>query len=126
MATDEEINAVNVQLIALVFALLSAFISIVITYNQKLDLENRDTMYNSKQLYRITLFNRILILVLSFIFLYVNYKLYEISKDEGEDLKAYILQIVASVLTIGAGIIALYVVYLSTNENIVDVENPII
>lgn len=126
MATDEEINAVNVQLIALVFALLSAFISIVITYNQKLDLENRDTMYNSKQLYRITLFNRILILVLSFVFLYVNYKLYEISKDEGEDLKAYILQIVASVLTIGAGIIALYVVYLSTNENIVDVENPII
>ena len=125
-ATDEEINAVNVQLIALVFALLSAFISIVITYNQKLDLENRDTMYNSKQLYRITLFNRILILVLSFVFLYVNYKLYEISKDEGEDLKAYILQIVASVLTIGAGIIALYVVYLSTNENIVDVENPII
>lgn len=126
MATDEEINAVNVQLIALVFALLSAFISIVITYNQKLDLENKDTMYNSKQLYRITLFNRILILVLSFVFLYVNYKLYEISKDEGEDLKAYILQIVASVLTIGAGIIALYVVYLSTNENIVDVENPII
>lgn len=126
MATNEEINAVNVQLIALVFALLSAFISIVITYNQKLDLENRDTMYNSKQLYRITLFNRILILVLSFVFLYVNYKLYEISKDEGEDLKAYILQIVASVLTIGAGIIALYVVYLSTNENIVDVENPII
>ena len=65
MATDEEINAVNVQLIALVFALLSAFISIVITYNQKLDLENKDTMYNSKQLYRITLFNRILILVFS-------------------------------------------------------------
>ena len=53
-------------------------------------------------------------------------KLYNLSKDEGEDLKSYILQIVASVLAVISGLIALYVVGLSTTENIVDVENPVI
>ena len=123
---EREISAVNIQLIALVVALVSAFISIVLTYNQKLDLENRDTPLNSKELFNLTLFNRILVLVLSFVFLYVNYVLYKVSKEKGENLKVYILQIIASILVIVSGIIALYVVGLSETDNIVDVENPII
>ena len=125
--TDKrEIKAINIQLITLIIALVSAIISIIITYNQKLDLENRETPLNSKELYNLTLFNRILVLVLSFVFLYVNYVLYKISKEQKEDLKSYILQIVASVLVVISGVIALYVVTLSDTENIVDVENPII
>ena len=126
MASDKEINAINIQLYTLIIALISAFISIIITYNQKLDLENKDTPLNSKQLFNLTLFNRILVVVLSFVFFLVNYVLYKISKEEKEDLKAYILQIIASILVIASGIIALYVVGLSETENIVDVENPII
>lgn len=122
---QEEINAINIQLIALLIALGSAIISIIITYNQKLDLENKNNT-DPKKIFNLTVFNRILILVLSFTFLYVNYKLYKISKKEGEDLKPYILQIIASVLTIIASLIAIYIVSLSTKENIVDVENPII
>ena len=121
----EEINTINIQLIALLIALVSAIISIIITYNQKLDLENKNNT-DPKKIFNLTVFNRILILVLSFVFLYVNYKLYKISKKEGEDLKPYILQIFASFLTILASLIAIYVVSLSTKENIVDVENPII
>ena len=122
---QEEINTVNIQLIALLFALVSAIISIVITYNQKLDLEGDNTT-DPKKIFNLTVFNRILILVLSLIFLYVNYKLYNISKKEGEDLKSYILQIIASILTVITSLIALYVVSLSSKENIVDIENPII
>ena len=122
---NEEIKAINIQLVALLIALVSAFISIIITYNQKLDLEDRNTT-DPKKIFNLTLFNRILIVVLSLVFLYVNYKLYDISKKQGENLKSYKLQIVASILTIIAGVIALYVVSLSTKENIVDVENPII
>lgn len=124
--TKEEINAIDIQLFALFIVLVSDIISIVTTYNQKLDLENKETQLDSKQLFKVTLFNRILIIVLSFVFLYVNYKLYKISKEEGEDLKPYILQIVASLLIIASGFVALYVVKLSDTENIVDVENPII
>jgi len=124
--TKEEINAIDIQLFALFIVLVSDIISIVTTYNQKLDLEDKETPLDSKQLFKVTLFNRILIIVLSFVFLYVNYKLYKISKEENEDLKPYILQIVASLLIIASGFVALYVVKLSDTENIVDVENPII
>lgn len=122
---QEEIDAINIQLIALLISLASVIISIIITYNQKLNLEGINTV-NPKKIFDLTIFNRLLILVLSLIFLYVNYKLYKISKKEGEDLKPYILQIIASILTIIASIIAIYIVSLSTKENIVDVENPII
>lgn len=126
MQKDKEIEAINIQLYALIIAIFSGLISVIITYNQKLDLENKETMFEAKELYKITLFNRVLIVILSFTFLYVNYILYEISKEQNEDLKSYNLQIIASILTIIAGLIALYVVKLSETENIVDVENPII
>ena len=69
---EKEIKVVNIQLIALLMALISAIISIVITYNQKLDLENKSTI-DPKKIFNITVFNRILILLLSLVFLYVNY-----------------------------------------------------
>lgn len=122
----QEIKTINIQLFALVVSLFSAIISIIITYNQKLELEDKDPIYSASEIFKITLFNRILILVLSFIFLYVNFELFNISKEEGEDLKSYKLQIAASILVVISGLIALYVVSLSTTENIVDVENPVI
>jgi len=126
MTKDEEINAIDIQLLALIIVLISTGISIAITYNQKLNLEKKETLFDSKESLNITLFNRILIVILSFVFLYINVKLYNISKDEGENLKPYTLQIVASFLAVISGLIALYVVGLSTTENIVDVENPVI
>ena len=123
---EEEIKEINLQFFTLFLFLFSGVISILITYNQKLDLENKETIFNSKESYKVTLFNRILIVTLSLIFLYINYKLYKISKEEGENLKPYLLQILAGILTVIADFIALYVVNLSTTESIVDVENPII
>lgn len=122
----EETKAINTQLIALVFTLVTAVISILISYNQKLELEGKKTLFSSKETLKLTLFNRKLILLISIVFLYVNYVLFKISKEEGEDLKPYKLQILASLFIIISGVIALYVVSLSNTENIADVENPII
>jgi len=122
----EELSAINIQLITLIATIFTAIISIIITYNQKLEIEEKDSIFSPKESLKITLFNRKLILILSFIFLYVNLKLLKISKEEGENLKPYNLQIIASVLVIVSGIIALYVVNLSSTENLADVENPII
>ena len=122
----EEIEAINIQLIALFFTVITAIISIIITYNQKLELQNKDTLFAPKDSLKLTLFNRKLILILSFVFLYVNFILLKISKEEGENLKPYNLQIIASLFIIVSGIIALYVVSLSNTENVSDVENPVI
>lgn len=122
----EEIEAINIQLIALVFTVITAIISIIITYNQKLEIEEKEPLFTPKDSLKITLFNRKLILILSFVFLYINLVLKQISKEEGEDLKPYNLQLVASLFIIISGIIALYVVSLSNTENVSDVENPVI
>ena len=122
----EEIDTINIQLVALLFTLITAIISIIITYNQKLELEKKETILSPKDSLKLTLFNRKLILLISFVFLYVNFTLLKISKEEGENLKPYNLQILASLFIIVSGIIALYVVSLSTTENVADVENPVI
>ena len=122
----EELDTINIQLVALLFTLITAIISIIITYNQKLELEQKETILSPKDSLKLTLFNRKLILLISFVFLYVNFTLLKISKEEGEDLKPYNLQILASLFIIVSGIIALYVVSLSTTENVSDVENPVI
>ena len=121
----EEIGAINIQLIALAITLITTIISIIITYNQKLELKDEDTFLSAKEALKLTLFNRKLILLLAFVFLYINFILYDISKEEGEDLKPYNLQIISSLFIIISGIIALYVVSLSSTENIADVENPL-
>ncbi len=126
MNKKEELKAINIQLSTLIVVLISTIISIAITYNQKLDIEEKKTIFNSKESFNITLFNRILVVIVSLIFLYVNIKLYNLSKEEGEDLKPYTLQIIASILAIASGAIALYVVKLSTTDSVVDVENPVI
>ncbi len=126
MYTKEEINNIDIQLVALFIILITDIVSIITTYNQKLDLEDKETLLESNELYKLTLHNRELILILSLVFLYVNYRLYNISKKKGEDLKSYILQIIASILVVASCIIALYVVKLSDKNNIVDIENPII
>lgn len=122
----EEEKIVELQLGVLFFTLLSTVISIILTYNQKLDIKGQKTLFSAKNTYKITKFNRILILILGLAFLYINYKLYEISKKEGEDLRPYQLQIFASILTVITALITLYVVSLSTKESVVDIENPII
>ena len=121
---NEEIKYINYQLIGLGITLITTVIAIIITYNQKINMEKKKKLLNSKQALNLTKFNRITILIVSILFLYINYRLYQISKLEGEDLKSYKLQISASTLTVIASIIALYVVSLSNTETLSDVENP--
>ena len=121
---NEEIKYINYQLIGLGITLITTLIAIIITYNQKISMEKKKKLLNSKQALNLTKFNRITILIVSILFLYINYRLYQISKQEGEDLKSYKLQISASTLTVIAALIALYVVSLSTTETLSDVENP--
>lgn len=124
---QEEINLLNTQLITSLIVIITVILSLVLTYNQKLDLQNKKTIFTKKQTHNISYINRLTILITTSIFLFINYKLYLISKKEGEDLLVYRLQITASILSIIAAIIVFYVVTIEpTGENISDIENPVI
>lgn len=124
---DKEINQLNIQIITSLIVIVTIAISILLTINQKRDLQNKKTFFTKKQTHDISYINRLTILITSIIFLIINYRLYEISKKEGEDLLVYYLQITASVLTTIASLIVFYVVTReTTGDEVADVENPII
>ena len=122
----EEIKYINYQLIGLGITLITTVIAIIITYNQKLGTAKKEKILSNKDSLKLTYFNRILILLIAILFLYINYRFYEIDKEKGVDIKGDILQITASILTIVGALIAIYVVSLSNTENIADIENPYI
>lgn len=127
MKNKEEIKLLNIQLITSIIVIITVSLSLILTYNQKLNLENKKTIFNKKQTHNVSYINRLIILLTAIVFLIINYKLYQISKKEGEDLKVYYLQIIASVLTTIASLIVFYVVSIEpTGDEISDIENPVI
>ena len=121
---NEEIKYINYQLIGLGITILTTVIALIITYNQKLGQQKKKKILSSIKALKLTKINRTTILLVGILFLYINYRLYKISEEEGEDLRSYKLQILASSLVVISGIIALYVVSLSSTETLADVENP--
>ncbi len=124
---EKEIIAIYAQIIVSAISIIEIIVSILLLYNEKLEIKGEKTLFNAEQTQKISVFNRTFILVTAIIFLIINYALYKISKEQGENLKPYELQIAASYLTIIAAIITLYIVLNPTNEGqVADVENPII
>lgn len=117
----EESKYINYQLIVLVLTILAGFVSLFLTYNQKLSLEHKKSLVPKKNLLLISYLNRVLFLLTGILFLLINIKLYEISKRENENLKPYELQIIASILVVASEIITLYV---TSKSNTADIENP--
>ena len=123
----KEINLLNIQLITSLTVIITIIISILLTYNQKLDIQKKKTIFTKKQTHNISYINRLTILITTTIFLIINYKLYQISKKEGEDLLVYYLQITASILSTIAALIVFYVVSIEpSGDEISDIENPVI
>ena len=121
---NEEIKYVSYQLIVLLLTILAGCVSFFITYNQRRALQGKKRLVSPKNLFLISFINRIVFLITGSLFLLINFKLYEISKRENENLKTYELQIIASILVVISEIIALYVSSKSTTGQVSDVENP--
>lgn len=113
----EETRLINIQLYTLFFSLLSVLISIALTLNEKLNLEDKKTFINNKDNYNTTLFNRILILAISISFLYINYKSYNLAKKKKENINNYQLQVLVALISVIASLISLYVVSRSKKDD---------
>lgn len=123
---EKESIAITVQIIVSLVSIGTVILSIILLYNHQLELNEKDTFLSPDEAQKLTTFNRVLVVIVLTIFLIINYFLYYISKEEGENLKAYKLQIAASYLSVAAALIGLYIVLKEPGgENITDIENPI-
>ncbi len=119
----EESKLIVAQIILSLILLFTTIISISLSYNFLMKLEKKETIYSSSKSYDILVFNRFLMFMVSLIFVYINVrdknvKIKYNSEDEFADL-----QILASVLTLMAALIVLYV-GVKSGANIISEENP--
>ena len=124
MYKNEE-KIIDIQIVATILFIVSLTISLVLTYNDKYKNKYGKGFFNNETNYKISVLNRILVVILSFVFLYVNYSNKEIAKNKGQKTKPFQLQIMASELSILAALIVTYVVINSGEYSLVtSIENP--
>ena len=127
--TTKEIQLLDIQIVATLFFILSLFISIILTYDEKLKLMNNKGIFSNKETNQIALFNRILVVILAFTFVYGNYQTEKIAEARNTQTKYLKLQLFSGELSLLGSIIVLYIVYKNQknkNFNVSDTENPIL
>ncbi len=124
---DEQLLLVNGRIIASPLFLITIGISIVLLYNQKLILENKEPILTDQEALDIALFIKVLATILLAFFLYTSVKEYENNINTKKEEDSFI-QVIASSLVLIAAIITLFVIVknYNTNSNNLDIsiDNP--
>ena len=123
---DEDI--LTYQMITSIIFAGTIIISIILTYNERQRILNKETIFNNEDALDISLINRIVILILLFVYLYLNYEDFKSNKDR-KDYSILKLQFYPSILSIIAAIIVLYIAFYNKKRNtlnISSIENPFV
>jgi len=119
---NEEIKLINGQLIATFIFIISLIVSLIITYNEKLQKENKKPFFTNKESINIALLNRIILLILGGYFVYDAFRRKILAKenannnnDSFSDLTSN-LQITASWFTFISSVIILFIIILNYNN----------
>lgn len=122
---DREIELLDLQLVATYIFVGSLLISILLTYNDKIKKKENRQILTDKENQFLSIFNRSLVVILSLVFLYINFEGKKIGNLKNEKMTPYNLQIAASELSLISSLIVLYVVLISGNYTIISsVESP--
>lgn len=121
---NEEINVLYFQILLSTIFLSTILFSIFSTYNEVYNLKFGERIIPSKIISKLTKLNRFIGLLLLFGFLYVNYKTKEFDSQRGRNIRPDNLSILASYISIIAGIITLYIVIQYGEDAFISGENP--
>ena len=113
-SNNEEIKLVNGQLIGTSLFILSLIVSLIITYNEKLQKENKEPFLTNEEAINIALINRIVILLLGGYFVYDAFRRKILADENSNDNKfnnlTSNLQITASWLAFISSVIILFII----------------
>lgn len=107
---EKEIEFLEIQLITTILFIGSLIISCAITYNDIEDLKGKPSFFTEDEENKLAIFNRILVVGITFVFLYISYHNLQIRKVKEEDPGPFVLQLLASELSALAAVIVLYAV----------------
>lgn len=113
---NKEAIILNIQLWTTVIYIGSLLISIALTYDDKQKVQNKNGFFSREQSNKISIFNRTLVLLLTFSYLYVSYKNIDLAEQKNQKIWPFQLQLFSSELSTIASIIVLYVVIKTAGE----------
>ena len=120
----EEVKLLKAQMVLSVLAIVTVLVSLGLSYNEILKLNKTTPLFSRKMENGILISNRLLALIISIGFLYIDYIDKNIKqKYKKNNLRDAQLQINASILSVIASIIVLYTAFDGENGE-VELENP--
>ena len=118
-----EIKLIDYEIIGSLLFIGTLFISVILSYNEKLRLEKKEPLFDNKTQKNILIVNKIVVLGIVIFFLYINYEHYKVALFKNEDTYNYKVQLIPSFLAILAALIILYLVLKDSNISDI-VDNP--
>ncbi len=121
----EEADLIKAQILLSFILLFTTIISISLSYNFLLGLEDKEPIYTEIESSEILILNRTIMFIVAAIFIYINIRDKKVKEKYDLEDEFANLQIDASVLNFIAALIVLYV-GLKSGSNITSGENPTI
>ena len=120
--SDTKLKIINGQIIALFIFIVTLFVSILLAYNEKLNLEGKSSLFDDEDVLKIAIINRIIVVSLGIYFVYTTYIDKELNNKDSIPLISSILALLASVI----GLYDLFRNYQKQNDNINNIDLPIL
>ena len=117
--SNEEIKLINGQIIGTFLFIISLIVSLIITYNEKLQKENKKPFLTNKEAINIALINRIIVLILGGYFVYDAFRRKILSNENSNNKFNNLtsnLQITASWFAFISSVIILFIIILNYNN----------
>ena len=115
---NKEIKLINLSIIAITIFIITLLISLLLNYNEKLKLENKNLIFDEKQSIYISLINRTIVLIIALYFIYNSYIRQKI--DNKDDFNSN-LELLGAFLAFISSFITFYIVFINLNNNKFDV-----
>lgn len=125
--TEEyELKLLYISEIASIVFVVISLLSIFLTHHDIKVLKKEKTLITDDQAYNISYFNRVIIIIILIIFLYITDESRKIAIYKGKDSKPFKYQEIASILTFIASLFVLYSLKIGKRDPLSQVENPIL
>lgn len=118
MLDQEKVKLIDFRIILTIIFIMSTILSIILLYNRKLIILNKEPVFDVSESKTISIINASVILVIILLIQQINLKNKEIYKLEGEDLEPINLDITATYFLIIASIISLYSSYVGPGTRV--------
>lgn len=127
--TEQQLLIIDGQFVGTILYIASLLISLSLIINQRKRAKGKEGFLTPGESQVLALVNRLLVIGLLFLFIYLNYQAKDLSENTNQDTSSLELQIKGSWIALIPALIGLYVVvtdFSNTNFQTAEIENPFV